>query len=690
MVIGRVMTPTFSQIYFERSSAEEEPSDYFRPSCCPTCGHSRDSDGDRPSSVWTTCGIRGSCPYSDPHQARREGRQICAKKCFGLKDERFHGNEKNVHVIFTRMVAALREAFVAEDEQLGDLFILDDAGITVREESNQLLFSTLELLVHPSSPASDWLESSAQTFPADGKRVLLEFARKLLHADAPFQGTSDLLAVELGYGMDPNDSIMDFNAALAAAKRKNTLDEDDVKGQFIQAMDADYYRPVVSRLLLHDQRAAVSLLTVQQWARECHAAHVRAGTASPKSAAVGSHMLPARFGDPPGGRTSADADVMEILLALRKEEVEGDFYAAAFQHAIDNNDTDRFDALCFLAGGKPVMLEDLSAASFCVDDTVETHAIDEYLECCQPADTRLGVCAVGGAMHVNTFQVHDKIPGDALDMPPPPAPPAAPQSVVSDEGMYPVSALHAHEPDTSFMDKFAVRLELTDPNPPLAMHCMGPVAPVDPVSVAEGESEDDDEGDPPPRQALGCGRPPLGFGYSALMSLEVCLMLVICATAAPSNDCPAPTSSATGRIGDEVGGAGELTPTAIPPDLYWQPEGWYHGWYRTTYGYGWTWLPGPPQPPEAAPIITAPPSPGGAPPSPNYEPPTWDGGDGDELSYSIRHRTEPIAPGVTACGDIGAPSIISICSTNDSTDSGTSSPGRCDSGTGPPGRCGSG
>ncbi|KAK3263218.1 hypothetical protein CYMTET_27961 [Cymbomonas tetramitiformis] len=200
---------------------------------------------------------------SPPARHDEKAAKFVAKKCFGLKDERFHGDEKNVHVIFTRMVAALREAFVAEDEQLSDLFVLDDAGITVRAESNQLFFSTLELIVHPSSPASDWLESSARTFPADGKRVLLEFARKLLHADAPYQGTSDLLAVELGYGrMDPNEAIMDFNAALAAAKRKNTLDEDDVKGQFIQAMDADYYRLVVSRLLLHDQRAAESLLTI--------------------------------------------------------------------------------------------------------------------------------------------------------------------------------------------------------------------------------------------------------------------------------------------------------------------------------------------------------------------------------------------------------------------------------------------
>ncbi|KAK3276166.1 hypothetical protein CYMTET_15739 [Cymbomonas tetramitiformis] len=128
------------------------------------------------------------------------------------------------------MVAALREAFMAEDVQLGDLFVLDDASITVRAESNQLLFSTLELLVHPSSPASDRLESSAQTFPADGKRLLLEFARKLLHADAPFQGTPDLLSDTLDYGVDPDESIMSFNAALAAARRKNTLDEDDVKG----------------------------------------------------------------------------------------------------------------------------------------------------------------------------------------------------------------------------------------------------------------------------------------------------------------------------------------------------------------------------------------------------------------------------------------------------------------------------
>ncbi|KAK3261990.1 hypothetical protein CYMTET_29135 [Cymbomonas tetramitiformis] len=63
----------------------------------------------------------------------------------------------------------------------------------------------------------------------------------------------------------------------------------------------------------------------------------------------------------------------------------GHKYAAAFQHAIDGNDTDRFGALCYLAGGKSVMLEDPSAASFCVGDTVEGHVIDEYLSGVLPA-----------------------------------------------------------------------------------------------------------------------------------------------------------------------------------------------------------------------------------------------------------------------------------------------------------------
>ncbi|KAK3275415.1 hypothetical protein CYMTET_16458 [Cymbomonas tetramitiformis] len=113
---------------------------------------------------------------------------------------------------------------------------------------------------------------------------------------------------------------MGFNAALApAVRRKNTLDEGNVKGQFIQAMDSDYYRPVVCGVPPAAARPAGSLLTIQQWARGRHAAHVRAGAGVPKGATAIGNRLPARFGDPPGGHSSADNDVTEILLALRKE-----------------------------------------------------------------------------------------------------------------------------------------------------------------------------------------------------------------------------------------------------------------------------------------------------------------------------------------------------------------------------------
>ncbi|KAK3236504.1 hypothetical protein CYMTET_53362 [Cymbomonas tetramitiformis] len=245
------------------------------------------------------------------------------------------------------------------------------------------------------------------------------------------------------------------------------------------------------------------------------------------------------------------------------------------------------------------LYDTVSAFSFAVAEERVPDTIDEYLECCQPAATRFGVCAVGGAMHINNFGVHDKVHADALVMPPPPAPPTAPQSVVSNEEMYPVSALHAHEPRVSFMDKFAVNLDLTGPEPTLAMHCMGPVAPVDSVSlVAAEDSDDDDEGLPPPRQALGCGRPPMGFGFSALTSLAVCVLFLVCAAAVPTPNHSTHESSATPEhIDDEVGSAGVLSPTAVPPALYWRAEGWYPNDHGDFYiGSLWTWYPGPSQP----------------------------------------------------------------------------------------------
>ncbi|KAK3238769.1 hypothetical protein CYMTET_51257 [Cymbomonas tetramitiformis] len=303
-----------------------------------------------------------------------------AKKWFGSKDERLHGNEKAVATIFTRMVTDLHESFVAKDPLL------------------------------PS-----WTST---------------------------------------------------NAALVAARRKNTLDNDDVKGLFIDALDREFYLPVTSRLLLHARpRPASGRGLADRPAMGPRIDAIRGPRAGGYSAGrpkQSFNSAVARFGDPPG-QDSSDDDLMDILLALRKEMrvlsekvngkgfnpraekppvgprkgprfmhrlaasplvpaggnwtlrsklvafhrdsaqtiplcqhsscaaekakhwhrdcprggpraekagagahsfavsgVESDFYyAITFQHAIDTNDRDRLDdALCFLAGGKPEIIED--------------------------------------------------------------------------------------------------------------------------------------------------------------------------------------------------------------------------------------------------------------------------------------------------------------------------------------------
>ncbi|KAK3259210.1 hypothetical protein CYMTET_31769 [Cymbomonas tetramitiformis] len=444
--------------------------------------------------------------------------KLVIKKVYDDKHGRFDGTESNVNSVFDRLVMALRDIFVIEEDAFSSLFDLEDATLPVCAEANMPLFSTLEYIIAPVSPAADWMDSSAEAHPFDGKRVLLEIARMLLDSGGPFQGTADLLAIKITQ-FDPSRTIAAFNAAIRSARQKSTLDDMEVKSLSVHQVPRPGFRP-------------------------CRRS----------------------------GRNTA-----------------------------------------------------------------------------------------------------------------PQAPPSAPQSVVSDGELYPVSALHAHEPHVSFMDKFAVNLNLTGPEPTLAMHSMGAVAPVDSVSVATDDSEDDDEGLPPPRQALGCGRPPMGFGFSALTSLAVCMLFFVCATAMPFQDHSAQASSATPEhTGDEVGGAGVLTPTTVPPALYWRPEGWYPNDHGSHLGTLWPWYPGPSQPPEAAPIVTVPPSPGGAPPSPIYvPPPTRLGRFGP--SSSIEHRIRLVAPGATDFWNIGTFSTFSFCSTHDLPNSGTNSPGRCNRGTGSPG-----
>ncbi|KAK3233515.1 hypothetical protein CYMTET_56201 [Cymbomonas tetramitiformis] len=136
------------------------------------------------------------------------------RKCFREKHDRFTGTESNAQVLLSKLVPALQEAFEAQDALFAPMFDLEDSTLAVRPEANKLLFSTLELIVCPASPAGDWLEASATLHPLDGKRALLELARRLLDSGAPFHGTSDLLGVRFKAHADPSESITDFNAAL--------------------------------------------------------------------------------------------------------------------------------------------------------------------------------------------------------------------------------------------------------------------------------------------------------------------------------------------------------------------------------------------------------------------------------------------------------------------------------------------
>ncbi|KAK3247768.1 hypothetical protein CYMTET_42740, partial [Cymbomonas tetramitiformis] len=110
------------------------------------------------------------------------------KKCTEDKDTLLKGTELHVGTLYAKIATTLQACLLAEDPLLTSLFTLDDVTVVVRVEANKIPLSTLELIVKP--------------------RV------------------SDLLGVHFPANTDPQDGIADFNAALTAARRKNTLDNE--------------------------------------------------------------------------------------------------------------------------------------------------------------------------------------------------------------------------------------------------------------------------------------------------------------------------------------------------------------------------------------------------------------------------------------------------------------------------------
>ncbi|KAK3239102.1 hypothetical protein CYMTET_50940 [Cymbomonas tetramitiformis] len=124
-------------------------------------------------------------------------------------------------------------------------------------------------------------------------------------------------------GKEPQGAIADFNDALKSARRRATMDDEDVKGLLIAALNTVYYQPVVSCLLLHDQRLATDLLTIQ-----------RNGSASVTPSAFGEPRLRCRHlrafwlrlagwyftrGRRAKEERSVDADLLEIIVDLRRQ-----------------------------------------------------------------------------------------------------------------------------------------------------------------------------------------------------------------------------------------------------------------------------------------------------------------------------------------------------------------------------------
>ncbi|KAK3253490.1 hypothetical protein CYMTET_37258 [Cymbomonas tetramitiformis] len=610
------------------------------------------------------------------------------RKCFREKHDRFTGTKSNAQVLLSKLVPALQEAFEAQDALFAPLFDLEDSTLAVRPEANKLLFSTLELIVCPASPAGDWLEASAILHPLDGKRALLELARRLLDSGAPFQGTSDLLAVRFRAYLDPSESITDFNAALRPARRRNTLDDDEVKELFLAALDPGFYAPVVSRLFTHQQRAAVDLLTMQQWVLECYARHVTAGTHTAtcalSAAAVttdgdtsqlsdltaiildvkrqlkvltdkvnGKGFTPradkhkignggggsgVRFaaGDlPTGGNWSQSQGRKRVAFhkgsgdfipfcqnsTCKRDEsrhwhrdcpnggkhgaggsfhsfslgdIENDLLAEQFQTAMDEHDGERFDALCLLAGGKPEMLDGVSACAFGLEPERDDGGLQDFLPFCQPL-THMGASRIA-----QTGGLSITAEGKDLAM----------------------RYMHAESETDSYDSDVG-------------------------ESAAEYDPTDREDAVPQPAAPCqGCGTPPWGFGRSSAIAVMVCVFFCVCATAAPLSAATLGEACAPDHSGLEVGGAAEATtsapaltstalacheaglgtaaPAAIPPRR--------HGRHRVRQGLHnapiGLYIPVHPPPPSLC---------WDAPPSPDYSPgPTTDEEEGEDPSHDDR------------------------------------------------------
>ncbi|KAK3274843.1 hypothetical protein CYMTET_16982 [Cymbomonas tetramitiformis] len=194
--------------------------------------------------------------------------KTAATKVLGGKTTKFHGNESSASDIFSQLVSEIQQLFTLQSQAFAPLFELTAADVPVMPAANELLYSVLLLLTAPGSPARNWVEASGADVPADGKRATLEVVRMLADDSTPFESFAELLEVGISDEHDPDSGIRLFNSCLRDAQRLQTLPEDAVKRQFLSALSGPAYATLVDSFARADQRAAVSLLTLQVRVRE--------------------------------------------------------------------------------------------------------------------------------------------------------------------------------------------------------------------------------------------------------------------------------------------------------------------------------------------------------------------------------------------------------------------------------------
>ncbi|KAK3248680.1 hypothetical protein CYMTET_41860 [Cymbomonas tetramitiformis] len=135
-------------------------------------------------------------------------------------------------------------------------------------------------------------------------------------------------------------------------------------------------------------------------------------------------------------------------------DFENDHYAERFQYVVENGDSERFDALCYLAGGEPEMCDELSAYPFGVTAGGTASALGKYAAYYKPVDTSMSGFRVGGVADVIAFFTAVKIDGGHVGVTETPPPPPLSDDGTddnADDRVYPASDM-VHFDNQTFVD----------------------------------------------------------------------------------------------------------------------------------------------------------------------------------------------------------------------------------------------